>query len=261
MKGISDKFVYSYSTYHSYRNQMCQYINWCKDNGIRLKNIQDFYNHANEWIQYGIDKGLSAYTLALRRSAFIKVFDDKTYKDFIELPPRRRADIKRSRNDSTIFRHFNPDNNKNICLFLRSTGLRRIEVMSLTKDSLKYDEFGNPYLHIYRNTKGGKSRDSVIIGDDSTISKVISIIESSEGDRVFPEGSFPKSTPCHRFRAEYAKALYNQLCETRKIENPKDFVHLRKDRKNESYYRPFLKEVSKSLGHNRIDVVTQHYLY
>lgn len=87
-----------------------------------------------------------------------------------------------------------------------------------------------------------------ILDDAKYTSVMFDVVEESNYDN-------------HYYRATYANRLYNQL--KRDIDDipPQERYVMRKDRAGEVYDKQAMLLVSRALGHNRISVIAQSYLY
>ena len=118
---------------------------------------------------------------------------------------------------------------------------------------------GQAYLNVTRGTKGGKPRIAKIVGKTEEETKeIVEWIQSKDG-RLFNKLS--SNYDNHYYRATYANRLYNQL--KRDIDDipTQDKYIMRKDRAGEVYDKQAMLLVSNALGHNRISVIAQSYLY
>ena len=102
--------------------------------------------------------------------------------------------------------------------------------MSFVK--LRYDSSGRPFLHITRGTKGGKIRDAIIMGaTQEETDYVVSLFKSAGKMKLLPKISSAYDN--HRYRAEYAKRLYQRFARNIDDIPKKERIYLRKDRKGE----------------------------
>ena len=172
--------------------------------------------------------------------------------------------------------HFNELLHKDFVDFCKGTGLRRSEVMLIEGKSLKYFG-GEPYLSITKGTKGGRYRYAPIIGE---VDKIVSMLERAGEDKVFE--NIPKHADIHSYRADYAKGLYAihardlETCKKERFWNKEHYngkgkkkggydrdsvYRCRGERKGKWFDKKAMGKVSKALGHNRISVVGEHYLW
>ncbi len=140
-----------------------------------------------------------------------------------------------------------------------STGLRRREMEQITGNDLV--ERNNRYfLHVTRGTKGGKERWVIVHGrTPEETAQVVKIFQQAGSLRVCPHlhSAFDE----HACRAEYARQLYQAVARPVDAIPKSDRYIMRKDRAGEVLDREAMRVVSRALGHNRVDVVAEHYLY
>ena len=137
--------------------------------------------------------------------------------------------------------------------FCKSTGLRRHELAALRGDDWK-EEDGSLYIHI-RSGKGGKERWARVIGDAGQIR---TMMQAAGNGKVFPH--IPVAPDIHGYRREYATAYYKAIARPVDTLKPQEKYICRKDKCGIVYDRRAMLAVSRSLGHNRIDVIAGHYL-
>ena len=90
-KGLTHRYIYSWQTYHTYMQQCCEFAKWCKevpvraDIGRKPRTLEECRLYVEDYLNYGITRGLSPYTLKLQVAALAKlykcssdVFDIKT---------------------------------------------------------------------------------------------------------------------------------------------------------------------------------------
>lgn len=80
------------------------------------------------YLQNGIDREPSTYTLSTQRAALCKLYGCKASDFAIQLPERRRGDIQRIWNENVRDYGFSKDNSTDILDFARATGLRGREL-------------------------------------------------------------------------------------------------------------------------------------
>ena len=204
----------------------------------------------------------SPFSLATKAAAIAKIYGIKKPKT----PERTRKGIKRSRdNQPGAFEKNHPEIEK----FCDCTGLRRHEIETL-RGNQKYKKGEQVYINITGNqAKGGKPREILVIGD---VGFVLDIMEKAGNDKVF--GKIDKNFDIHAHRAKYAAALYKQLARplsvcladpfkdnTRGVWCKNSVYWCRKDKAGTWYDKKAMLAVSRALGHNRISVIAEHYLY
>lgn len=255
--GSFRRYIYSWQTYKSYMKQLALFARWCKlqHNARYLKECRQY---VAEYLQ--TRENLSMWTQKLDLAALQKLYqeypkDDK--KPFgVELQPRLRQDIKRSRRQAIRDADFSESNHMNLITFCRCTGLRRSELQELHGSDLTEDGL---QLHVTRNTKGGRWRMAPIVGTTEEIVMVQRMCQEAGDSRVWPY--VPSSADIHSYRADYCQRIYLQYA--RPVEQiPADSrYYCRGDRKGVILDKSAMLIASQALGHNRIDVIASNYLY
>src|SRR5262249_54464252 len=122
----------------------------------------------------------SAWTLQTERSALRMFFQDRHLADMVELPERKRADIKRSRSTAMRDQNINLDNWHHVIQFCLACGLRREELRDLrVRDVYVRTSDQRLVIRVVKG-KGGKWREvPVFPGREQA---VLSVIEGREPD-------------------------------------------------------------------------------
>ena len=213
LDGTYTKYIFSWDTYRSYLKHCCYFVQWCRTQSIdsvlghKPRTLEECRIFAERWVQSTIDRGLSAYTIKLELSALAKLYGCSA-KDFnISTPQRRRANIKRSRGDVIMDKHFSVTNNKDLITFCRCTGLRRAELEQIRgTDLIEYE--GKLCLDIHKGVKGGRIRISEICGSYEEIETVKRLCFEAGPNKIFPNPH--SNADIHSYRADYAKRIYNK---------------------------------------------------
>lgn len=212
LSGTYTQYIYSWDTYRSYLKHCCYFVRWAKEQpvdptlGHKPRTLAECRVFAERWIQYGIDRGLSSYTIKLQVSALAKLYGC-TSKDFaVVTPSRKRNNITRSRGNVKMDKHFSLSANKDLITFCKCTGLRRAELAQIRGTDLIVLD-GKYYLDIKRGTKGGRLRVSPIVGNDDEIETVKNLCAKAGNDKIFPTPS--KNADIHSYRAAYAQRIYD----------------------------------------------------
>lgn len=245
--------IYSDNTLKNYLRQCNIFAKYCKAKH-RCKTLDECYKYVNEWLKLRIDEGKSASTLALDKAALAKLYGVSSTV-FVKTPQRERKNIKNSRYETKSSKHFSVENHKELIEFNKSVGLRPSEIKLLTGDALFYKN-GEAYIHVTKGTKGGKIRDTKVIGDCALVER---LMKAAGKNKVFIY--VPKASTLHRYRAEYACELYKQLARPIELVPRKERYICRKDMKGVVWDKRAMLEVSRNLGHERISVIAGHYLY
>lgn len=103
--------------------------------------------------------------------------------------------------------------------------------------------------------KGGKPRVAPVLREYEQ--DIREIKERTQRQEKVIE-NIPKQAPIHAYRGEYAKNLYQEIKQERGVEKDRerDIIRTRDGRR---YDRDITRQVSRALGHNRVDVVVSNY--
>ncbi|MDT2808437.1 site-specific integrase [Vagococcus lutrae] len=256
--------IYSVTTYKTYKKQCYKFAEFLKENYPEIKKIQQVKTeHVNEYLKSLTNQGLSAYSISTAKSAISKVLRTSS-TNFIATPPRTRKSIKRSRYEANRDKHISEELERKFSKITSSTGLRKKEMEAVRGVDLK--EINGKYYVKVRQGKGGKKRLALIMGKDKEeTDEIINIFKEAGELKIAPK--LPSHYDNHHYRAVYAKRIYNHYA--RPIDEiPGGLISeggqryiMRNDRAGEILDRKAMLITSKYLGHNRIDVIAQSYLY
>lgn len=251
LSGISQNYIYSWETYHSYLKHCCYFVKWCKENH-GCKTIEQCKAYVSEWMK--TREHLSVYTQKMEASALVKLYGCTLEELNIHTAARQRKDITRSRNTVKRDKHFSESNHVELVAFCRATGLRRAELKALRGTALYQDRSGY-YLHITSGSKGGRERYAPIISDKDL---VIRLCKRAGDGKVFEK--IPSGADIHSYRRDYATAIYWQHARPLEQLTAKEKYYCRGDRNGEVFDRAAMRIASNALGHGRIEVIAGHYL-
>lgn len=249
--------IYSKATFETYKQQFRHFADWLEKAHPEAFTLEDARGFVDEYLRHLIELERSAYSISTAKAAIAKIMGVEATQ-FITTPPRLRADIKRSRGVAERDKHISDKKEEELARFTSATGLRRKEMTMIRAEDLFFEN-GQAYLNVDKGTKGGKSRVAKIVGKTEAETKeIVKWIQSKEG-RLFYKLS--SNYDNHYYRATYANRLYNQLKrDIADIPTEEKYI-MRKDRAGEVYDKQAMLHVSKALGHNRISVIAQSYLY
>lgn len=256
--GISDKYIYSASTYNTYRREAKHYIQWLRKEHPEVLHLKQGKRYINEYLQFQIESQFSSWTISTRKAALVKLYGI-TGEDLIATPPRERADIVRSRYAAKRDARISSEKQEYYARIGRATGLRRREMERITGDALvkRGDQY---WIYVDKGTKGGKCRYAIIHGQtEQETRKIVKLFQQAGKLRVCPD--VPDAFDEHAQRALYAKTLYNAYARPVAEIPRKERYIMRKDRAGEVLDKRAMLFVSRCLGHSRIDVIAEHYLY
>ncbi|MDF2883418.1 MAG: hypothetical protein K0R54_3975 [Clostridiaceae bacterium] len=251
----SPEGIFSWATYNTYLKQCTEFSEWVK-NKYNCKTLDQAKQYATEYVEGRVDAGLSAWTTKLDASALAKLYKT-TSKDLgIKTPTRHRVNVKRSRGVKNHDKYFSEYNNKDLVGFGKGTGLRRRELGAVTPGDI-YKSGGQVFVHV-KNGKGGKVREVPVLPEYE--SHVLDCIKGkSPNEPIFYK--IDNRMDEHSYRAEYANAWYVQLARSIDSVPKADKYICRNDKAGVVYEKKAMLQVSRYLGHNRIDVIAQSYLY
>ena len=242
--------IYSYSTLQSYIKWCCKFAEYCK-NKYKCKTIEQCRQYVDEWLTF-LMTYCTPSTSKLAACALAKLYQCRSTV-FVHTPDRRRADIKRSRGLKVRDKHFSEANHQDLVDFCRSTGLRRHELCYLRGTDLSFVG-GRWCIHV-RKGKGGKPREAQIIGD---VQKIVDMMLRAGEGKVFEK--VPEIADIHGYRREYAQVFYNILARPVDTLTRKQVYKCRGDKAGVIYDKRAMGRVSKSMGHERVDVIARNYL-
>lgn len=217
---------------------------------------------------------MSAYTVKLEAAALAKLYSCST-TDFIKTPSRNRDLITRSRGVAKRDSHFSETKNQDFVDLCRAVGPRRHELAKMRGTDM-IEKNGCYFVKIIG--KGGKYREAPIIGPN--IEKVVKMFQNAGENKLFEK--IPSGADIHGYRSEYATAIYRanarslEICKKEKFYNSehsngkgkpkggfdKDSVYwMRGSHSGEWLDKNAMLIASQALGHNRISIVGEHYIY
>lgn len=256
--------IYSEMTFKGYKSQFLKFANFLKEKYPEILKLQQIKkDHVNEYLQYMIDNDLSAYTISTSKAAIAKVLGVSS-TSFMATPPRTRKNIKRSRYEAVRDKHISEETEAYFAKITSATGLRRSEMERVRGVDLQH--VGGKYYVKVRQGKGGKSRQALICGEnEAETMEIVNLFKQAGEMRVVPK--LPSHYDNHYYRGVYAKRIYNMYARpvdeipAGSYENGGRRYIMKGDRAGEILDKDAMLITSKYLGHNRIDVIAQSYLY
>jgi integrase len=250
---FTDGKIRSFQTRTNYQKIIMQFINWCRnEHGVR--DNTEFEARSDElaslYLRERLAAGKSAWTLKTERSALRMYFGNRRLTESVKLPRRKREHIKRSRGPAVRDTHINLDNWQHVVQFCLACGLRREELRDLHVRDVYVRRSDQRLVVRVVKGKGGKWREvPVFPGREDAVLRQIA---SREPDaHVFDRVS--GLLDIHSFRRQFAQDLYEFLS-GRPL--PPVFGRLR----SPDLDLAAALEVSRALGHNRVDIIFGHYL-
>lgn len=261
--GDTEEKIYSDVTLKMYKKSWADYCKTMKEDGFKVKTLEDaaeymprYLEHLKERPGKAIGSTMSAWSIRAYFAGVGKVLS-LSAKDF-DLPERRREDITRSRGNKTGDKHFSEAKNAELINFCRCTGLRNHKELQQLRGTDLRDLGDGHYKVIVRCGKGGKYREADVFGSPKEIQMVVDRMNAAGENKVWPH--VHGNADVHSFRADYAKRLYHSIARDPKTLPKYERYYCRGDKKGIVYDRKAMRYVSKQLGHERINVIAEHYL-
>ena len=176
--GKSEK-IHLWSTYNDDVKHCTAFGEWVKKT-YGEKKIEKMKDHVADYLNYRIEKGLSAWTIKLDASALGKLYCCSYVEFGINLPEKKRDNIKRSRGE---IKDFSEKKHSEIVTFIKGTGCRKHEVAAVRKKDI-YKVGKNVFVHVEQG-KGGKSREVPVIREYAEMVLKIADRCAKENDKLF----------------------------------------------------------------------------
>ena len=271
--GTAKGKIYSWGTINTYRAQCCRFAKWARsERGCRT--LDEARAMAGEYLEREIARGLSPYTIRTEAAALAKLYGC-TSDDFgVAMPRRARAGIVRSRGTAERDRGFSSSRNAALVDVAECTGLRRAELACLTGDKLISHGDGTYSVLVDRGTKGGRVRVAPVVGPPDQVRRVVDLMQAAGSGKLFRR--IHSHADVHHMRAVYASRVYARALEGKSASIGRNAVRgpgagreghqsgvycCRKDRRGVWLDREAMRITSEALGHSRINVIAEHYLY
>ena len=257
--------IFSFNTARTYLRECNNFVKWVKRVYPEARTLSDCRPHIRAYLSRVRKRNggqYSACSLATKAAAIAKLYGMKKLKT----PERTRERISRSRNHKPgTYEANHPD----IVRFCDYTGLRRHELETIAGNQ-KEERGGRLFVLVVGNQgKGGKPREIPVIGDAAFVRDMM---DRAGTGKVF--GKVSKDMDIHAHRAKYAAEYYKQLArpldvckrdpfydQTRGVWCINRVYYCRKDQAGTWFDKRAMLAVSRALGHNRISVIAESYLY
>lgn len=255
-------YIYVHTTLKLYKAKWKAFCFYLESQGIRIRSLEKAVLYVPQYLEWlsqqpGCwDRPLSAWTIRTYFAAIAKVLK-LSARDY-DLPTRHRADILRSRGHQPDEVQKSPTAQA-LADFCCCTGLRKGKELSrLRGTDLVCREDGTFQIHV-RQGKGGRERYCRIIGTPEEVAAVVERMQAAGDQFVWPK--IPSGVDVHFCRNRYSHRAYDLVARDVSTLPREECYFCRCDRKGDVFDRQALRFVSQQLGHNRISVVPEHYLY
>ena len=256
-KSLFQGEIFSFRTYRKYRDICSTFLKWCIEKDPNIKHYSLCRRYVGPFLRDCRNRGLSIKTTSNYRVALVKLYSF-TPEDFnIKKLYGRTVNVDEFRK----YRYFSEDNKywfkyKKLTTFLTCTGLRKNEIRNLKGNMLVF-KGGDYYIHVTVGSKGGRERFARIIGTKEEKEKVIKMMKDACEQKVFK--AIPDKYSYHILRSIYACRFIDLVAANTENILEKYKYHFKGEAKGYCVDRRGMKEVSKSLGHNRIEVIRNYF--
>lgn len=261
-RGEKSPYIHSFDTYKTYLKHCLHFGEWCKQN-YGCKTPLDCAHYTKQYLEQCAAKGNSAATLATKGAALAKLYGTSKDRLGFDFPEVKRAEITRDRD----VREALNDKHQAVRDLVAVTGLRANKELAKLKagDVYRDKNTGRLMVHVEQG-KGGRSREATVLRSGEKI--VLDMIAGKKPDELVMKGFSRNSitdNQLHAFRAQYACDRYRELeadgVKTSKRYGENDLYHCRGDMAGTTFKKPLMEIVSNDLGHSRISVIAQSYLW
>lgn len=260
-KALIDKYhngeIKTSKTLEAYKNYCLNFSRYVKHNTDKVRTIDNARSYVDDYLRYIQNKGYSASYVRTAASALAKLYGCSSTDFNIVYEKRISANFTRSREPAQRDYHFNPIKHADMIRFQKLCGLRRNELAHLKSSDLKVDG-DKLYLELDgRYCKHGRARTVEVASENQDdIDFFKEYIQKLDGRQRIHD-----AFDVHHYRSVYAEKLYAMKERDLNMLSSKDKYFCRGEKKGYVYDRQALAEVSRSLGHNRLEVAVCNYFY
>lgn len=207
------EWIFSYSTYTSYLKHINYFINYARKEyatefGKQPRNLEDCRKYVEPFMRESIAKH-SPWTCQLQICALGKLYNCRTTDFGIDIPKRKRSQIKRSRHSNQMDKHFSEKKNADLVCFCKCCGLRRRELAAIKGSDLYIDENGIYKLNVTKASKGGRPRQVTICYENQEeLDTVIRLCKEAGNSNIFKKIS--SAADVHYYRHIFALRTYEK---------------------------------------------------
>ena len=208
-----NEWIFSYSTYTSYLKHINYFINFARkeyatEYGKQPRTLEDCKKYVEPFMRESILRH-SPWTSQLQICALGKLYGCSTTSFNIELPKRKRSQIKRSRYSNQMDKHFSKKNNADLVCFCKCTGLRRRELAAIKGSDLYIDASGIYKLSVTKGTKGGRPRQVTLCYENQEeLDIIIRLCKEAGNSNIFKKIS--SAADVHYYRHIFALRTYEK---------------------------------------------------
>ncbi|HHW4958583.1 TPA: hypothetical protein ACU0L4_000553 [Streptococcus suis] len=204
----------------SYKRSATRFSKWAKINGIKKISeiteevLQQYHNNLQQDPKQYTAATIHTYLAPICKAAGINL-------NRIRKQKRTSDKIIRGRKQEANAQGKNQELNSRfsrLIAFQKVVGIRRNELKNLTGKDLKFDEYGNCYIHVKRGKGGKKQMQYILLKDIELVRQTFYGI--GENEPVFSDNEMNNQINLHALRAQHSRDSYFYYLE--KIQaNPK----------------------------------------
>ena len=256
-KSLLHEEIFSFRTYRKYRDICCTFLRWCNHQDPEIRHYSLFRNCVGPFLKDCRNRGLSIKTTSNYRGALVKLYGFSPRDFNIKKLYGRKVNV----DEFYKYRYYSNDNEnwfryKQLTKFVSCTGLRKNEARNVTGDMLTLMN-GEYYVHICVGSKGGRERYAKIIGTEEEKNSIIQMMNQAGNNRVFKK--IPDVFSYHILRSIYACRYIDLVASDTESIPEKYKYHFKGEARGYCVDKRGMKEVSNSLGHNRIGVIKNYF--
>ena len=251
-------------TFKNYLSRSINFVRWVKANYPEVKWLEEIEKRhieiVNAYIDYlELNKQLSPFTIHGYITGVSMLL--RTSNTDYDLPPKSYKDITKNRIDPDAPREgFDHARHQELLKFIKATGLRYVELCRVRPEQVVKDIYGTIKIEIVANqAKGGRPRIVLPIAEDAEwVYEYARARQAAGKDRLFSkrDGELPKYCPYHPARAVFAERKYAEAV----ISHGTGEIYTRRG-DGRKFDKGALQELSSNLGHNRLGICVQNYLW
>ncbi len=254
---LHPKGLFSHKSYSTYCSDISTFARWAAEH-TNAKNAKSAKQYVHKYLKDLQKAGRSAATIYKYAHALARAYECEVRDFGVELEKRKRENITRSRRDVKSDKRFKAPKYERAREFSRGTGARYGGLEKIRVCDIRERDGGG--YEVFLDEKGGKERWARVLPkyESHVLSCFEEARERGEDALLFPKGTLDHHIDIHACRAEYARASYDQYESDGRASGK--LYCCRNERYGEIYDKGILEAVSHDLGHNRCDVVVNHYM-
>lgn len=256
------EYIFSAATYKKYKNIVYNYFVWLHENGFIIKQMQDAVDYIQPFLDFLAAAGNSPCYIKTVGCAILKLYPGR-YLGNYKTPPRSRKMITKSRAHDLKYCLKIKRKYPVLFAFGLCIGLRKKKELAKIKGTDLVEKGDAYFVHV--RGKNGQYRNAPIIGEPEMVAFIVQIFHDAGERKIFgPDGAkgrIPSDFDEHCFRAIYASKLYAGNARPIKKLEKEEKYYCRGDYKGIVLDRRAMKIASEALGHHRVSIIAQNYLW